>query len=342
MTTPCLRILGIHGSPYSRKMLAAARYRRLPYRWIVRDSHEDHDLPQPKVFLLPQVIEGEGDAATVRTDTTPILRDLDRRFPERRVRPGDPVVAMLDAILEDFADEWLTKAMFHYRWAFAPDIAQAASILPRWGRPDRSDEEVRMGGGLFAERQIGRRAVVGSHAATAPVLEDSYRRTLVLLSNHLAAERFLLGGRPGAADFAMYGQLTQLARFDPTPTAIAYEIAPRVVAWVDFVDDLSGMEPKESDWTTRDRIAPTLRELLMEVGRLYVPFLLANGAAIAAGAKEVECMVGGHPWKQQSFPYQAKCLGWLRDEYIALSAPDRRHLDALLAGTGCDALFAGI
>jgi glutathione S-transferase len=342
MTTTRLRILGIHGSPYSRKMLAALRYRRIPHSWIVRDSVEDHDLPRARVFLLPQVIEGEGAEATVRTDSTPILRDLDRQQRQRRVRPSDPVVALLDAILEDFADEWVTKAMFHYRWAFAPDIAQAASILPRWGRPDRSDEEVKFGGAMFAERQIGRLAVVGSNATTAPVIEDSYRRTLVLLSDHLAAQRFLMGGRPGASDFAMYGQLTQLARFDPTPMAIAHEIAPRVVAWVDFVEDLSGLEPTEQDWTTRDHVAPTLRELLMEVGRVYVPFLLANAAAIGAGSKEVECVIDGHVWKQQAFPYQAKCLGWLRDEFIALSETDRRHAGALLAGTGCDALFADI
>lgn len=343
MTTKRLRILGIQGSPYSRKMLAALRYRRIPYSWIVRDSVEDHDLPLPRVFLLPQIYEDAPDGTTtVRTDSTPILRDLDRQHPERRVRPTDPVVALLDAILEDYADEWLTKAMFHYRWAFAPDIAQARQILPRWGRPDRPDDQVAFGGGLFGDRQISRLAVVGSNATTAPVIEESYRRTLVLLSNHLANERFLMGGRPGACDFAMYGQLTQLARFDPTSMAIAYEIAPRVVAWVDFVDEMSGLEPKEEHWTTRDTVAPTLRELLMEVGRLYVPFLLANAAAVAAGAKEVECMLDGRPWKQQTFPYQAKCLGWLRDEYIALGEADRIHANALLAGTGCDALFAGI
>lgn len=338
-----LRILGLHGSPYSRKMLAALRYRRIPYTWIVRDSDEDHDLPRPRVFLLPQIfVDGPDGETTVLTDSTPILRDLDRQHEARRVRPSDAIVALLDAILEDFADEWVTKAMFHYRWAFAADIAQAKQILPRWGRPERPDEQVAFGGGLFAERQISRLAIVGSNAITAPVIEDSYRRTLVLLSNHLAAERFLMGGRPGACDFAMYGQLTQLARFDPTSMAIAYEIAPRVVAWVDFVEELSGLEPTESQWTTRDRVAPTLRELLMEVGRVYVPFLLANAAAAQAGAKEVECRIGSYPWKQQSFPYQAKCLGWLRDEYLTLGEADRIQANALLAGTGCDALFAGI
>ena len=73
---------------------------------------------------------------------------------------------------------------------------------------------------------------------------------------------------------------------------------------------------------------------------MFVPFLLANGAAIARGDKSVECRIDGRPWTQQTFPYQAKCLRWLRDEYEALAPTDRSDADALLAGSGCEALFA--
>src|SRR5689334_5383331 len=159
MTTPRLRIVGIHGSPYSRKLLAALRYRRLPYSWVVVDSPEHAKLPRARISLLPQlIVEAEGGEAAI-TDSTPILRDLDRRFPERRVRPADPVVALLDAILEDWGDEWLTKPMFHYRWAFEDDIRRASSILPRWSQPQRPDKVVKTGGAMFAERQIGRLGV---------------------------------------------------------------------------------------------------------------------------------------------------------------------------------------
>ena len=131
-----LRVVGIHGSPYSRKLLAALRYRRIPFSWIVKDSPEDHDLPQPRVVLLPQLITTDSAGTSVAvTDSTPMLRDLDRKFPGRELRPVDPVLGLLDALLEDWGDEWLTKCMFHYRWAFEADIAQASSILPRWSLP---------------------------------------------------------------------------------------------------------------------------------------------------------------------------------------------------------------
>jgi len=41
-----------------------------------------------------------------------------------------------------------------------------------------------------------------------------------------------------------------------------------------------------------------------------------------------------------SFPYQGKCLRWLREAHAALGPDDRRAVDALLRGTGCERLFA--
>lgn len=68
--------------------------------------------------------------------------------------------------------------------------------------------------------------------------------------------------------------------------------------------------------------------------------MLANARALMSGAETVETTVDGKPWTQSPFPYQGKCLQWLRASHAALPAGSRRSVDALLAGTGCDALFA--
>lgn len=159
--------------------------------------------------------------------------------------------------------------MFHYRWAYATDVAHAAVILPRWSRTTSPEAEAVALGEAFAERQIGRLGVVGSNDVTAPVIEESYRRLLGLLDARLAESRFVMGGRPGASDFALYGQLTQLVGFDPTPRTIALAVTPRVVAWVDVVEDLSGVEP--GDWLDRDNVPATFLALLTEMGRVYRP-----------------------------------------------------------------------
>jgi glutathione S-transferase len=339
-TTEPLRLLGVPGSPYSRKLRAVLRYRRIPHAWIEMGSPESRGLPVPRVPLLPQLfLPGPDGTLEARTDSSPLIRLLETSHADRSVVPRDPVMALLDLLLEDYADEWLTKAMFHYRWAFAADVAQATALLPRWGRPNLSEPEATAAGAAFAKRQIERLAVVGSSPATAPTIEASYRRLLAALVTHLQGSRFAMGGRPGVADFALYGQLTQLAGFDPTPRAIALAEAPRIVAWVDDMDDLSGIEARDDAWLRRDAVPATLRNLLTEAGRVYVPFLLANADALARGAAAVECTIDGRPWTQRPFPYQAKCLGWLRDAWVALAEDDRAAARRLLAGTGCERIF---
>jgi hypothetical protein len=170
------------------------------------------------------------------------------------------------------------------------------------------------------------------------VIEESYRRLLRLLDARLTVSRFVLGARPAASDFGLYGQLTQLAGFDPTSRAIAVETAPRVVAWIDLVEDLSGLEPRNEDWLERDALAAAVRPLLEEVGRTYAPFLVANAVALERGAESVECAIDARPWTQRPFPYQRKCLHALRAAYAALAVADRGAVDELLSGTGCEAL----
>jgi len=336
-----LTIVGAPGSPYSRKMRALLRYRRIPHVWVLNFSNESKELPKPRVQLLPVLVfpGADGRPAEASVDSTPLIRRLEREHAGRGVVPPDPVLAFLDALLEDYADEWLTKCMFHYRWAFEADAAYASQVLPRWSGIDRSDAEIAPLAEQFAKRQIGRLWVVGSNATTAPVIEASYRRLLALLDARLCEAPFVLGRRPAACDFGLFGQLTQLVHFDPTPMAIAREQSPRIAAWVDVVEDLSGLEVSSEDWLATGEIPDTLRALLGEVGRVYAPFLLANARALERGDERVECTIDERLWVQQPFPYQAKCLRALREGYTKLPAGERAAVDAALAGTGCEVLF---
>jgi len=331
---------GSPASPYTRKMLAVLRYRRIPYRFLVGTNGPMGDLPRPKVDLLPTFYlpDAEGRLEAV-VDSSPIIRRLEHEVAGRAVVPADPVVAFVDALLEDYADEWLTKAMFHYRWHYAADIDKAGGILPRWRDITAPEDALAQLKAQFSARQIGRLGVVGSNPGTAAVIEGSYLHLLDALAAHFTRHPFLMGRRPGASDFGFYGQLTQLTHFDPTPSALTLTHAPRVYAWVDLVEDLSGLEPSDADWVARDALATTLGPILAEVGRTYVPVMIANARALKAGADVVRTEVGGRPWEQQPFPYQGKCLQWLREGFAALDPADRADVDTLLEGAGCGALL---
>ena len=344
LADPRLTLMGAPGSPYTRKMLAVLRYRQLPYRLLVGSNASGTGiagLPVSKVPLLPTFyLPGADGALEAVTDSTPLIRRFERSHPGRSVIPGDPALALLDALFEDYGDEWLTKAMFHYRWTYAADIAKSAAVLPTWSRGPVDDAALAQAGQAFSQRQIPRLRFVGSNAATGPVIEAAYLRFLDLFEAHLRHHRFLLGARPASGDFGVFGQLTQLAAFDPTPMAATVARAPRVAGWTFAMEDLSGLEPSDADWFDPAALPGTVRALLAEIGRTYVPVMLANARAVQAGATEVRADVDGQPWVQQPFPYQAKCLGWLRRDHAALDAAARARFDAVVAGTGCEALFA--
>ena len=339
MNAPLL-LKGSPASPYTRKMLALLRYRRIPYSLVISSSARAAALPKAKVELLPTFYlpNAAGELEAV-TDSTPLIRRFEAAYAGREVRPSDPVLRFIDSLLEDYADEWLTKAMFHYRWTYAADIRKASGILRRWQDLTASDAVSAELAQQFSRRQIDRLRFVGSNPGTAKVIEASYLRFLAAFEAHLKVHSFMLGARPAAADFGAYGQLTQLAHFDPTPSAIALERAPRVYAWVAWVDDLSGQEPAEDGWFARDALPPTLMGLLTEVARVYVPVMLANERAVKEKAAQVRTEVDGHPWVQNPFPYQAKCLGWLREEFGSLDASDREAALRILDATGCGALL---
>ena len=335
-----LLLHGAAASPYTRKMLALLRYRRIRYRFV-HSSSGIPGLPLAKPPLLPTFYLPDADGALQPvTDSTPLIRRFEARFAGRSVIPSDPVLALVDAVLEDFGDEWLTKAMFHYRWSHADDIRKAGRVLASWRGSVQDDDALAATAAQFSQRQISRLRYVGSNPATAPIIEAGYRRVLLAMEAHLRSHRFLMGGRPGTSDFGLYGQLTQLVLFDPTPMALAADIAPRVCGWVMRMEDLSGLEPANADWLGGERLPDSLLSLLHEVGRLYVPLLLANAAALRAGQAELQATIDGQSWVQQAFAYQGKCLAWLRRDHAALSAEDRERLASLWAGSGCDALFA--
>ena len=338
-----LRLIGATASPYTQKMIALLRYRRVPYAVIWGEPAavcEKLGVAPPKPVLLPTFLFEADTGVVAVCDSTPIIRRLEESYSGRSVLPGDPALAFVDYLIEDFADEWCTKYMFHYRWYFEADADKAGSVLPLALDTTLPADKLTALKQLFSERQIGRLFVVGSNDTTAPVIDASYRRFLLAMERHLSNQSFMLGNRPGAGDFGLHGQLTQLVGFDPTPRAIAHEVSPRTIAWVDRMYDLSGIEPADTDWVSLEQQPESLRGLMEEIGRVYVPAQLANARAVQAGEKEWECEIDGAAWVQRTFPYQAKCLRWTIEQYRALSDQDRARVDEFLRGTGIEVMLS--
>ena len=329
MGTQRYRLIGSTASPYAIKLRALMRYRRIPFDWVIMTKALRGQTAHLRPNLIPVLQYPDG---TFRGETTTLAYDLEARHSARSVIPPDRAVAFVCDLLEDLADEWAVKALFLHRWWDVEDQA----YVSRWAGQEWSTSEAATGSleeiEEFRKRQVSRMSILGATAANRPLLEESYRRILAAFEPHVATTNYLFGSRPSLADFAWFGQLSEMAT-DPTPMRIMRERAPFTDHWVRRLDDASGVE---GEWHPRDRALGAWAEALLRIaGELYLPFLVANAEAFACGLERLEIEVWGMPYALAPFKYQVKCLELLRGKFAALGAEDRAALQPILTRTGC-------
>lgn len=329
------RLIGSTASPYAIKLRALMRYRQIPFSWVIMTKALRKQTEHLRPNLIPALQYPDG---TYRGESTTLAYDLEARHPQRSVIPDDKAVAFACDLLEDLADEWAVKPLFLYRWWDPEDQA----YVSRWAGEEWSVSEASTGSAeeieQFRQRQISRMSILGATAENRPLLEESYRRILAAFEPHIGMNSYLFGSRPSLADFAWFGQLSEMAT-DPTPMRIMREKAPFTDHWVRRLDDASGVD---GQWYPREQALGGFAEALLRIaGELYLPFLVANAEAFAKGLERLEIEVWGLPYALSPFKYQVKCLDQLRGKFAALAAQDRAALRPLLQRTGCWAHLSG-
>ncbi len=320
------RLQGALGSPFSMKMRAVLRHRRIPHLWE-GGTAGFASAQTMKAKVIPVLVFPDG---RLENDSTHLIALLEAAHGERSLTPNDPAVAFLSLLIEDMADEWFSKAMYAYRWARPVDQEQCCRWLAfdvlQGGGPDTIAQ---MGAG-FRDRQIDRMQRVGCGPDAQPAIEASAARIMAALDRHVVQTAYLFGSRPSAADFALYGQLTQLAS-DPTPQALMREAYPWLYRWLLRMDDLSG----EADGEWSDALdTPTVTALLAECGRHHLALLLANADAVAAGEPRFIHDMDGTAVSQDVNRYAVKCLTNLRSAWAALPETARNRLTPMLSKAG--------
>ncbi|GGC90049.1 glutathione S-transferase family protein [Chelatococcus reniformis] len=320
------RLFGSELSPYSVKVRSYLRYKGVAHQWLARgpDTAAEFDA-FAKLPLIPLLVTPDGRGLQ---DSTPLIEALDGDWPEPTIDPDEPVAKFVSALIEEYADEWVNKPMFHYRWSYDADARSAAARIVQGSMPALSPAEAERAADAIRARMVGRLALVGSSAATAPIIEASLQRLLAILERHLKSRPYLFGERPALGDFGLFAQLYECST-DPTPGALV-EAAPAVSAWVARMLDPQVKGPFER-W--RD-LEPTLRPLLdEEVTAVFLPWSRANAHAIQAGSATMTVDLPGGAFAQTPQRYHARSLAELGRKYAALQDKEQIH-PALRAALG--------
>ena len=325
------RLFGAETSPYSVKVRSFLKYKGVEFEWIGRSSATEEEFQSfAKVPTVPLLVSPN---RAPNQDSTDILSLIENDVADPSCVPDDPACAVLALILEDYADEWLNKAMFLYRWGAKPDREEAADRTMEQlfsGKLPRAKKRTR---DQIVKRMRERLPLVGIEKKNEKTLKVSAERFITLLNTHLENNLFIFGGRPSVADFALAGQLSQML-LDPTPGDFLRKNAPFVTAWCEFMDAPKAGAPFKS----LEELEPTLLPLFAdEVAATYLPWAEANLEANLSKTERMSAKIEKKSFEQVTQRYAATSFKSGQKAVRRLS--DNHALTAFLDKTGAKAFF---
>lgn len=318
-------------SYYSGKLEAYLRYAGIPHERIEINTRIMREVILPATGYMKVPVMQCPDRRWLK-DTTPMMQWLDQRHGQASIYPADPVARFLALLVEDYADEWLWRPAMYYRWNF-PDSHRL--LRHRLGRELSA-------GTWYSATLLGwymrwRQYLIyvrgdGVRAHNEAEIQALYLRSLQQISTLLGSRQFLLGARPSIVDFAFFASMFRHFALDPHSARIMLHQAPAVYAWVARVWDAKASEGATT--TLEDFNSTDWSAVFAEVGRDYLPYLDANAAAYAQGARRFDLSLPAARYPNMPVVrYRVACREQLLKAYAPLQAAEKAALHQRLAGS---------
>ena len=320
------RLFGSDTSPYSVKVRSFLRYKKIDFDWVTRSASTEAEFSRhAQMPAVPLLVSPENEGSQ---DSTAMLARLEQTHPTPPAQPDAPGLAELSLLLEDFADEWVNKIMFHYRWSSSPDREGAAERVLEQLLGGRKAKDRAAALKQVMERMSDRLPIVGAGGDNGAVLEASFKRLTLLLNEHLKHHLCLFGGHPSFADFALAAQFGQML-MDPTPGQFIRDEAPFVAAWCEHMEAPTAGAP----YASLDELNPTLLPLLRdELVSTFLPWAASNAEGTSRRRKVTRVDLSDGAFEQSTQRYAGQSFKAIRKE-IGKAGP-KKALDALLDAAG--------
>ncbi len=212
-------------SPPCAKIHMALAYKGVPYRTLNLFSPAKVKRYNPRGRV--PVLLHDGDTLV---DSSDILAELERRFPDPPLFPADPAVAAEAKLIEDWADEVLYFYLVYLRWVDDEGFRRMkASVLHRLPLPIRW-----IAPGVARKAASKRLHFQGTGLKSGEVVRREFGECLDALAGRLdAGAPFLAGEALTHGDLAVAAVLDQCG-LDLLMPETAAEIGkrPALVAWL--------------------------------------------------------------------------------------------------------------
>ena len=310
------RLFGAETSAYSTKMSAFLKYKGVPFDWTPRTQESEDELKRVARFpTLPILVTASGFAVH---DTTPMMEALEADSPEPSATPADPALGFLACVLEEYADAWLAKTVFHYRWTRKKDQRLAAARAIDDYYVTTPPENRKAAEDLALETMTGQLKTMQLDGELGDVLEKSFKRFVKLLEEHLRKHLFIFGERPSVADFAIAGQLIQMMK-DPTPAKIIEKDGEFVAKWCEFMSAPTASGPFAALEDLKETLAPIFQD---DLALFFLPWAAENLESSLAGAETFTVTLGKDAVALTPLRSAARSFRELRRKFVSGQAID--------------------
>ncbi|MEM7080689.1 MAG: glutathione S-transferase family protein [Pseudomonadota bacterium] len=345
------QLYGSKRSYFTQKLENILRYQALPYVLIEKMPHDGSDIERRTGSgAIPALVTPEDWPLA---DSTPIARMLNERYPHKPIIPASPVQRIGVLLLEDWLDEWFMRVAMYTRWNFPESVdaligsGVSMRVLGKAWHEVTAEEHQR----IRPEVDAGLERIATFRERMTTEVAEAYGTTLEQgadipiwwgeflddMAAHLQHHPFLLGERPCVADFVISGGYAAHFGNDTWPRSFTLERQPRIL---DYVDACWTARADEQQWLADDRLPTTWGPFWTAMQEGYLPYLLANRAALGAGEKMVEMDFGFGSVATPVRVYQELSRTDIGDEIYRLSPHDWERVRAAIPDGVLDAYLA--
>lgn len=305
------RLFGAETSAYSTKIRSYLTYKAFAFDWVPRTQETEDELKRLSRFAtLPVLVTESGYAVH---DTTPLIEALEADRPEPSALPADPALAFLACVLEEYADSWLAKAVFHYRWSRKRDQKIAAQRAIDEYFTQTPPEDRKASEELAIETMTGQLKLMQLEGDLGDAVEKSFKKFVKLLDDHLRKHLFIFGDRPSIADFAIAGQLIQMMK-DPTPSKIIEKDGEFVAKWCEFMTAPTASGPFAALDDLKETLAPLFAD---DLAVFFLPWAAENLESSLAGAETFTVTLGRDAIAMAPLRSAARSFRELRRKFVS-------------------------